>query len=147
MDPHAREREPAPVLLYDGSCGLCNRTVRFILGRDRRGELRFAALESSFGRAVRERHPELASADSLVWVDPPAGGQPERGLLRSDAALRVAEYLGRPWSWWGVLRWMPRDWRDVIYNTIARHRHRFGSRTPACVLPPQAHADRFDPME
>ncbi len=32
----------APVLLYDGVCGVCNSAVRTILRFDRRGTLRFA---------------------------------------------------------------------------------------------------------
>ena len=28
----------APVLLYDGVCGFCNKTVQMILDRDRRGD-------------------------------------------------------------------------------------------------------------
>ena len=37
--------DAAPVLLYDGVCGFCNKTVQMILDNDRRGTLRFAALQ------------------------------------------------------------------------------------------------------
>jgi len=47
----------APVLLYDGVCGFCNKTVQVILDRDRRGTMRFAALQSDYGRVVLDRHP------------------------------------------------------------------------------------------
>lgn len=39
-------------LLYDGTCGLCDRSVQWLLRRDRRGALRFARLERA---AVEER--------------------------------------------------------------------------------------------
>ena len=39
-----------PVLLYDGVCGVCNGAVRTILRFDRRGTLRFAALDSDYAR-------------------------------------------------------------------------------------------------
>ncbi|MGD2018124.1 MAG: DCC1-like thiol-disulfide oxidoreductase family protein, partial [Planctomycetota bacterium] len=41
-----------PLLLYDGECGLCSRTVRFVLRRDRLKRLRFAALRSAAGEAA-----------------------------------------------------------------------------------------------
>ena len=42
----------APVLLYDGVCGVCNGAVRTILRFDSRGTLRFAALDSDFARDI-----------------------------------------------------------------------------------------------
>ena len=42
----------APVLLYDGVCGFCNKTVQMILERDPVGTMRFAALQSDYGRFV-----------------------------------------------------------------------------------------------
>ena len=36
----------APLILYDGVCGLCNRLNRFVLERDPAGRFRFAALQS-----------------------------------------------------------------------------------------------------
>ena len=87
---------PIPVLLYDGTCGFCAESVQLVLRHDRRRTLRFAALQGAFGRTVRARHPELEGVDSVVWVEPPAEGRPEAVLVRSDAALRVARYLGGP---------------------------------------------------
>ncbi|VEG51096.1 thiol-disulfide oxidoreductase [Mycolicibacterium aurum] len=66
-----------PVLLYDGICGFCNGAVQTILRLDRDGDLRFAALDSEFGKAVITRHPHLADVDSVVFVDDP-GGPAER---------------------------------------------------------------------
>jgi predicted DCC family thiol-disulfide oxidoreductase YuxK len=61
------------VLLYDGLCRFCNGTVRFVLAHDRRGALRFAALQGVFARQVLSRHPEFANIDSLILIDRDAG--------------------------------------------------------------------------
>src|SRR5208282_2040504 len=45
-----RDLKATSVILYDGVCGLCNRGVRFVLKRDRKGVFRFASLQSSAGR-------------------------------------------------------------------------------------------------
>ena len=87
---------PAPVLLYDGICGVCNSAVQTILRLDRRGTLRFAALGGGFAEGVLARHPVLHGVDSLVFVDDP-GGPDEHVTVKSAAALRGADYLGGPW--------------------------------------------------
>jgi predicted DCC family thiol-disulfide oxidoreductase YuxK len=43
--------ETAPVLLYDGAWGFCDRYVQLLLKHDRRRTMRFAALQSGCGKA------------------------------------------------------------------------------------------------
>lgn len=139
---HEPLEQAGPVLLYDGACGLCGTTVRLVLRHDRRGTLRFAALGGAYARGVAERHPELAGADSMVWVESPRAGRPERVLVRSAAALRVARYLGGPWrlllAGWAV----PSALRDAMYDLLARHRHRLPGAA-ACVVPTAEERGRF----
>src|ERR687888_1933432 len=105
----------APVLLYDGVCGFCNKTVQMILDHDRRGTMRFAALQSDYGRGVVGRHPELRGVDSVVFVENSADGA-ERVHVRSDAALRVLKYLGGAWKLLIVAKVIPKPVRDFFYD-------------------------------
>ena len=133
----------APVLLYDGTCGFCADSVQLVLRHDQRQVLRFAPLQGAFGAAVRSRHPELAQVDSVVWVEAPDGGAAERVLVRSDAALRVAQYLG---GWFRLARVagvLPRPVRDAVYDLIARHRHRLSGDGPSCLVPGPEVRSRF----
>ncbi len=131
----------APVLLYDGVCGFCNKTVQMILDLDRRGLMRFAALQSDYGRAVVARHPELEGIDSVVFLDRAGGG--ERVHVRSEAALRVAEYLGGAWRFFLAARVIPAPVRDFFYNLVARYRYRFFGKYDTCMLPPPEVRSRF----
>lgn len=132
----------APVLLYDGVCGVCNRSVQTILRFDRRGTLRFAALDSDFARRVIERHPELRGVDSMVFVDDP--GQPgERIDIRSAAALRVAGYLGGPFRMLLAARIIPAALRDRLYDRFAAVRYRLGGRHDTCPVPAPGVRARF----
>ncbi|HEX8557691.1 MAG TPA: DCC1-like thiol-disulfide oxidoreductase family protein [Pyrinomonadaceae bacterium] len=131
----------APVLLYDGVCGFCNRSVQMILDHDRRGEMRFAALQSDYGAAVVGRHPELRGVDSVVYVEQAPGG--ERVHIRSDAALKVAAYLGGFWRLFLAARVLPRGFRDYCYDLFARNRYRLFGRRDACMLPPPEARSRF----
>lgn len=132
---------PTPILLFDGECGLCNRVVQRILQADRKGTLRFASLQGRFARDLMARHPELSGVDSMAWVEPDGAG--ERVLIRSEAALRVADYLGFPWRAMTVARLIPRALRDRGYDWVARRRHRWFPRVPACSIPTAESRDLF----
>ena len=134
--------ERGPVLLYDGLCGFCDGAVQFVLRRDRRGRIRFAALQGEFARTVIARHPELAGIDSLILVERDATGA-ERVSVRSEGALRVARYLGGAWRATALLRAVPRVMRDWAYDTFARNRYRWFRRLEACRVPSPAERDRF----
>jgi predicted DCC family thiol-disulfide oxidoreductase YuxK len=129
-----------PVLYYDGTCGFCATSVQWVLRRDQRRTLRFAALQGETARPILALHPELASVDSVVWVEG------DRVAVRSAAALAVARYLGGGWSVAARLAALvPRPIRDWSYNLIARHRHKLTANGPECLVPTPAERARFLP--
>lgn len=128
---------PAPILLYDGACGLCARSVQFILARDAGGSLRFATLDSTCSRSLAARHPELEHVDSVVWVDTRA----DRVWTRSAAAIRALAYLGGPWRLVRLALLVPPVIRDLVYRLVAAHRHALSAET--CLVPTAAERSRF----
>jgi predicted DCC family thiol-disulfide oxidoreductase YuxK len=123
------------VLLFDGTCGFCARSVQFVLDHERGARtLRFATLQGPLGDVARRDRPELAGVDSMVWYEPSAGGA--RVLVRSDAAIAVLRHLGGPWRWLAAAgRLVPRVVRDAAYDLVARNRYRIAGRGNACLLP------------
>ncbi len=128
-------------MLYDGVCGFCNKSVQLILDHDRTGTMRFAALQSDYGKAVVERHAELRGVDSVVFVDNSEGV--ERVFVRSDAALRLASYLGGKWKIFLAAKILPRPLRDYFYDLFARNRYKLFGKYDACMLPPAEVRSRF----
>ena len=133
----------SPVLLYDGVCGFCNKTVQMILDYDKRGTMRFAALQSEFGKEVIRRHPSLNGVDSVVLLERSPADASERVYVRSGAALRVAAYLGGFWKLFLAAYIIPAPVRDFFYNLFARYRYRMFGKYDSCMLPPQNVRDRF----
>jgi predicted DCC family thiol-disulfide oxidoreductase YuxK len=130
------------MVFYDGGCGLCHRTVRFAIARDREGRhFRFASLDS---QALRRSVPEAARAglpDSIVVLTP------EGGLLtRSGAIIHILERIGGPWRLLGgLLGLVPRGMRDAGYDGVARVRHRLFRRPiEACPVTPPELRKRFE---
>ncbi|MDO3401130.1 DCC1-like thiol-disulfide oxidoreductase family protein [Mycolicibacterium neoaurum] len=132
----------APVLLYDGVCGVCNSAVRTLLRVDSRGSLRFAALDSDFARDVIARHPHLAGRDSVVFVGDP-GGRAETVSTESAAMLAVADYLGGYWKLASVARVIPAFLRDRLYAAFAKVRYHVGGQYDTCPIPSSAVRSRF----
>ena len=131
-----------PVLVYDGECGFCERSVRRVLARDPHGALRFAARDSAYGQALLMRHPQLVDVDSLLWVEPAFGGR-EEIFTRFDAVLRTARYIGGASRMLELTRIVPTPIRDAAYRLVARHRHRLGHHHPQCLVPTATERARF----
>jgi predicted DCC family thiol-disulfide oxidoreductase YuxK len=132
-----------PVMLYDGVCGFCNKSVQFILDHDKQGKMLFAALQSDYGKAVKARHPFLESIDSVVLLEHPPGEKEERVFVRSSAALRLASYLGGAWKLFLVFHILPASLRDFFYNLFAKHRYKVFGKYDACMLPDASVRSRF----
>lgn len=136
--------DSSPILVYDGDCGFCTRSVQFVLQHDKRGTVRFAARDGVAGRALRERHAHLQSVESLLWVETVDGREVVR--VYSDAVLATATYLGGVYAVLGGLgRVVPRVLRDPVYNAIARVRKRIMRGAPACHLPAPQELQRMLP--
>ncbi len=131
------DRDSRPIVFFDGVCGLCNRTVDFVLRRDRRRTFRFAPLQ---GEAARRRLDprDIASLDTIVLID-------EAGThRRSSAVVRILLQLQGIWRLGGCLLWLiPRPVRDLGYRLIAARRYRWFGKRDTCRLPTPEERDRF----
>ena len=141
--PHSPDALPRFVLLFDGTCAVCDSTVQWLLDRDPQGLLAYAPLAGPTAAAVKERHPEWPdNLDSLVLVEQTADG--ERLDWYSTAVLRSVAQLDGFWSAVSrVLLWLPAPLRDVFYRLFARLRYRVFGRLEQCRLPEPALQPRF----
>jgi predicted DCC family thiol-disulfide oxidoreductase YuxK len=120
---------PGPIVLYDGECGLCHHSVKFLSKRDK-GQLYYAPLQGETAAALRAEHPEIPQTlESVVLVD--SG----KVRLRSKAFLYGAKYLTRPWRWAYAFRWLPAFLLDLGYRVIARVRYRIWGKFDTCQIP------------
>jgi predicted DCC family thiol-disulfide oxidoreductase YuxK len=128
----------APLILYDGTCGLCHRSVRWILRHERDHELQFAPLQGETVKGLRERHPEIPEDVSTVVLV-----QDDHVRVRSKAFLYSARHLRAPWRWAYAVRWLPGFLLDLGYRVIAAIRYRVWGRAELCDVPSPEHRARF----
>jgi predicted DCC family thiol-disulfide oxidoreductase YuxK len=110
-------------VLFDGECATCHALVRLALRQPARTGMRFVPLSALVGTpagdALAARLGEPLGATLVVLRD-------DEALTRSDAVLAVAAALGGPWRVAGLGRWLPRRWRDRLYDAVAARRHWLG---------------------
>jgi predicted DCC family thiol-disulfide oxidoreductase YuxK len=134
----------ATLVFYDGLCGLCDRFVRFLVSRDRRGRLRFAPLQGELARrTLAPKGHDPADLDT-VFVVADWTGPGERVLRRSRAVLHATAQLGPGWRFASRLASVvPSGLADAGYDLVARNRYRMFGRFDACRVPPAAWRERF----
>jgi predicted DCC family thiol-disulfide oxidoreductase YuxK len=133
------------LVVYDGQCALCSRTVRWLLSRDPHARLRFLAAESPRAAAFITRSGLIISPGtrpSSILAVRAAESPQERIFIRSDAIRTVLSQLPQPWPFAAAaLGLVPRPLRDLVYQLIARLRHRLGPRSCPAFTP--AERQRF----
>lgn len=122
-----------PVLFYDGACGLCDRSVRWVIKRLRPDSpLKFAPLQGALAaRCLPEalRRPPLTT---VVYLASPSSA-PE---IEAAAIRALAPHL-TAWGLWAI--WPPLA--NPVYRLISRSRYAcFGTQ---CTLPTPEEHDRF----
>jgi predicted DCC family thiol-disulfide oxidoreductase YuxK len=129
---------PRGIVLFDGTCGFCEGSVRFIAKHDPEGYFRFAPSQwPQAQRVLAARGLTRESARSLVLIEG------NKVYVRSTASLRIAARLSWPWRAARVLLWVPEPLRDAGYRVVAGLRHRLAKPSNACELPPKEIRDRL----
>lgn len=132
MDPQGK------IIVFDGVCEFCNRSVDFILKWERGSEFKFTANQNEAGREILRAHDlDPDQANSLFLI--------EHGKLydRSTAALRIARRLRFPYRLLYGFIIVPKFLRDAVYKLIAKNRYRFMGKKDSCRIPSPAEMARF----
>jgi len=129
------------VIFFDGYCVLCNSSVNFLISRDKRDNFRFAALQSD--KAVKilsefDIDPNiLANPDTVIYL--------RNGDLKfkSDAAIHIISDLGRGFSLFKALIFLPKTLRDSVYNLVASKRYSLFGKNESCRIPKWEEKHKF----
>lgn len=119
-----------PVILFDGVCNFCNGTVNFVIKRDRKNKLRFAALQSfAAGQLLEQYGLPQSGMKSFVFIE---NG---KAYTQSTAALKVCRYMNWLWPLCYTFIIIPRFIRDGVYNWIAKNRYKWFGVQQQCMIP------------
>ena len=125
------------VILFDGTCAFCERSVRFIATRDN-GYFKFGASQNPEGQALLAKYGTTReSARSIILIE---DGEIS---LRSTAVLKIARRMTAPWRWASIFLIVPGPIRDAVYRVVAAVRHRIAGESNACAIPPPEIRERL----
>jgi predicted DCC family thiol-disulfide oxidoreductase YuxK len=128
----------SPIILFDGVCNLCNGFVQFVIRYDKKGNFRFASLQSDYAASLPGLEEGVVSELSTVVLQ-----DGDRYYFKSTAALRIARMLGFPFSLAYVFIILPVPLRDAIYDWVARNRYAWFGKRDECWLPTPELKSRF----
>lgn len=126
------------IVFFDGVCVLCNRAVDFLLKKDHKKRLRFASLQSDNAMVfLQQLKNQPVKENTIIFYDE------GRFFMKSTAVLKIAGYLGLPYSVFAMLLIIPRPLRDGIYDIIARNRAKWFGTREKCRIPDQETSGRI----
>lgn len=128
-----------PIVFFDGVCGLCNRSIDFILRRDQRGVFMVTPLQGETAEQLLEPADRERLGSLVVRIS-------GRTYRRSAAVVRLLWRLGGVWKIVGTLLWLiPLPLRDLGYRVVASNRYRLFGKKETCRLPTEEERARFLP--
>ncbi len=127
------------LILYDGDCGLCLRSVWFVARFDPGGVFTFAPLGGVTATAALAHVPADEVTETLVLCEG------RRVFGRSTAFVRIVRRLSFPANLLAVVVIVPRPLRDAVYALVAGHRRPMFGRADACPPRPREWRERFLP--
>lgn len=125
------------IVFYDGYCGLCSNTVKFLLRKDRKKELFFAPINGKTHQNLIATGALKSINDSVIFY------HNGNAYYKSEASLSVMKILPFPWKILSCLRILPLSIRDGVYQLIARNRIRWFGKNDSCFLIGGEDADRM----
>jgi len=117
------------IVLFDGECHLCQRSVQFIIKRDPKMKFKFTSLQGNIGKRLLTEHQIPQKTTSLILIEP------NGWYNKSSAALRICKHLHGVWKLGYIFMLVPKPIRDSVYNIIAAYRFKFGRTENSCPIP------------
>lgn len=124
------------IVLFDGECNFCDRSIQFIFKRDPKARFLFTSLQSEKGKALLKQHGlQNLDMSSMVLI------KGDKAYTKSGAALRISRYLSGLWPVMVIFLAVPPFIRNWFYDQVAKRRHKLLKEK--CELPTPEFRARF----
>ncbi|MBG91069.1 MAG: thiol-disulfide oxidoreductase [Actinobacteria bacterium] len=129
------------LILFDGQCGLCQKSVQWIIQHDTRKQFVFASLQSQWAQSLLSEHGWPHNTMDSIRLISPYPSQHAQLYSRSEAILVITKILRHPYRW--VLRFCPVFIRDAVYKQVQKNRYRIWGQSETCWVPSLELKGRF----
>lgn len=119
------------IILFDGVCNLCEKSIQFVIKYDVKDEFRFVPLQSDLGESIiKHIGLDVMNVDSVILYQPGIAY-----YYKSQAALEIAKSLGGFFHFGSVFRLIPNGLRNLLYDYVAKNRYHWYGKKETCLVP------------
>ena len=126
-----------PVIFFDTSCMLCNRSIQLLLFLDRKNRFLLSDFSSTFfNNAIKPDLTETESDTVILFYN-------NSIFTKSDAIFEIFRILGGFYKVLLAFKILPKRLRNRFYDFIAENRHKWFGKTKTCLIPHEKLIKRF----
>lgn len=126
------------IILFDGVCNFCDRTVKLIIKHDKADKFHFAQLQSDFAKELLSKQGlDCNALSSVILIEG------DHVYTKSDAVIRIARQLSGWPTIFSYSNWVPKTIRNFFYDLIATNRYRLFGKQDNCIIPDKKIQDKF----
>ena len=123
--------ENKKIILFDGVCNLCDKSVQFIIKHDKKDVFRFVALQSDLGKKIiKHIGIDTTKTDSIILYQPGMAY-----FYKAEAALKIAKELGGIYIVLSLFSVLPNSLSNLVYDWIAKNRYKWYGKKDECMIP------------
>ena len=116
-----------PLVIFDGDCAFCNKSVMLILKQDRSQTINVCSNQSVKGKEVIDYYKITESTDStIIYIIE------NKVYYRSTAALQICKKLKGLYPLLPLFLIVPAIIRDAVYLFISKHRKKIVRNNYSC---------------
>ncbi len=110
------------IIVFDGICGLCNKSIDLLMKVDRQKIFKYTSMQGEFVQTLDIE----TSVDSIIFC--------EEGILyyKSTAILKIFQSLGGLYRMTTIFYLIPKFIRDFIYDIVAKHYYKIFAKMEYC---------------
>lgn len=125
------------IVLFDGLCNMCNKTVLFLIKFDKKKNLHFAAQQTISGEKIMNQYLVNQDARSVIFI------KENLVYYQSDAIIEIAKLLSG-WPRIAILAIVfPKFLRNWAYDLVANNRYKIFGKQMNCSIPSKANEHKF----
>jgi predicted DCC family thiol-disulfide oxidoreductase YuxK len=126
------------IILFDGVCNFCNRTVNIILKHDQDAHFQFAPSQSTAGiNLLQQFKLDQKAGASVILIDN------DKVYSKTDAVIQIATHLKGWPRLFSFIKFIPRPIRDFAYDLVAKNRYTLFGKMETCRIPEESIRHRF----
>ena len=125
------------LIVFDGECRFCNRTIMFIARNDINNYFKFISSSSNFGIELLEKHKiKGIKKSTIILIE-------KENIYTKSIAIREVFLKIPKYRIIGLLLFMiPKKISDIFYDFTSKYRKRL-IKNNACEIPPPEIREKF----